>query len=143
PQRAHQHLVEADVGLALLRHLIDGLEHGHGGRHAIEVLTHRPEMLDGLGLTHDAEITPALVQEQADVAARLEPAPRPALGLAHALGHGPDLPVALGDEGDDAVGLAQPMRAQHHPLVAVEAHDRQSAPNRRLRVWKSFTAWYR
>ena len=43
-------------------------------------------------------------------------------GLAHALGHGAHLAVALGQEDDDAVGLAQAVGAQDDALVAEEAH---------------------
>ena len=35
------HLVEAGVGVALLAHLVDHLEHRQPGRHPVEVLAHR------------------------------------------------------------------------------------------------------
>ena len=53
---------------------------------------------------------------------RLEPRAELRRGLAHALGDGPHLAVALGQEDDDAVGLAQAIAAQDDALVAKEAH---------------------
>ena len=90
---------------------------------AAVVLAQGPVGVDGLGLGDDVELaTP--VDLQGDVAGGLEPGPEPASGLAHALGHGPDLAVTLGEDGDDPVRLPQLDRAQHDPLVPIQpAHD--------------------
>src|SRR5690606_8345566 len=81
----------------------------------------------------DVELPP-LVEQQLDVAGRLEPGAEPALGLAHALGHGPDLAVVAGQQRDDAVGLAQLVRPEHDPLVVVERHGAFLTPRVRLRT---------
>src|SRR5947209_2335309 len=59
----------------------------------------------------------------------LQAAAEAALGLAHALGDGPHLAVGLGDERNDAIGLSQPDRPQHHTLIAVQAHPVQYRPS--------------
>ena len=151
-QRPHEHPVQRGVGLALLGDLIGGLEHRHRVGEAAVVLAQRPVGVDGLGLGDDVELaTPVALHR--DVRHRLEPRPEPAPGLAHALGHGADLPVPLRHDGDDPVGLPQLDRAQHDPLVPVQVHyisvvlpsrvtpARYSiAPKRRSRRWYSATA---
>src|SRR5205823_2794512 len=57
----------------------------------------------------------------------------------HALGHRPHLAVALGDERDDTVGLAELDRPQHDAAVAIQLHG-CTPPNRRLRRWYSMIA---
>ena len=54
-----------------------------------------------LDLVHDVEVAPPLPQQEVDVGQRLEAAAELRGGLAHALGHGPHLAVALGEEDDD------------------------------------------
>ena len=103
---AQQHLVQPGVGVALLRHLVARLQQRLRLGQPVEVLPHRPEDLDRLGLGDDVELA-ALVEQQRHVHHRLQPRPEPGLGLAHALGHRPHLAPALGQQGDDAVGLAQ------------------------------------
>ena len=49
-------------------------------------------------------------------------------GLAHALGHGPHLAVALGQEDDDPVGLAEAVGAQDDTAVTEEAHVAGAGP---------------
>ena len=105
-------------------------------------LADRAEVVDRLGLGDDVELA-ALVEQQRDVAHRLEAAAEPALGLAHALGHGPHLAVAGGEQHDDAVGLAQLVGAQHDARVAVEHRStasRRRAAEARSRRWNSRTA---
>ena len=122
-QRAHEHPVERGVALALLGDLVDRLEHRHRVGEAAVVLAQRPVGVDGLDLGDDVELA-APVALQRDVAHRLEPGAEAAPGLADALGHGPDLAVALGQDGDDPVGLTELDRAQDHALVPVQpAHE--------------------
>ena len=116
-----EHAVERGVGLALLGDLVDGLEHRHRVGEAAVVLAQRAVGVDGLDLGDDVELA-APVALQRDVARRLEPGPEAAPGLAHALGHRPDLAVSLGEDGDDPVGLPELDRAQHDPLVPVQVH---------------------
>ena len=120
-QRPDQHPVERGVALALLGDLVDGLEHRDRVGQAAVVLAQRPVGVDRLDLGDDVELA-APVALQRDVAGRLEPGPEAAPRLADALGHGPDLAVALGEDRDDPVGLTELDRAQDHPLVPVQAH---------------------
>ena len=143
-ERADRHPVELRRRFPVLGHLVHRLQDGGGLPQAVEVLAHPAVVLEGVGLGHDVELAP-LVELQADVAGRLEPAAETAFGLAHTLGHRPDLAVALGQDDHDAVRLAEPVCPQHDPLVAVEGHDGMTspgptAPNRRLRPWNSRTA---
>ena len=80
------------------------------------------ERVDHLDLVDDVEVAAPLPEQQVDVGERLEPAAELRRGLAHALGHRAHLAVALGQEHDDAVGLAQAVGAQDDALVAEEAH---------------------
>ena len=120
-QRAEQHLIEPRSRLALLRDLVDDLEHGDCLREAVEVLSDRAEVVDRLGLADDVELA-ALVEQQRGVTHRLEPSAEPALRLAHALRDRPHLPARLGHEHDDAIGLAELVGAQHDAALAIEAH---------------------
>ena len=140
-QHADQHPVERRVRLTLERQLVDGLEHGHALRGPVEVGQQRRQRLDRLGLADDVELPPP-VQQQADVAHRLEPGAELRHRLAHPLGHGPHLAVLGGQQHDDAVGLAELVGAQHHAGVAVQVRRsrRSSPPKRRRRPWKSSIA---
>ena len=91
-------------------------------RHAVQVLAHRAERVHDLDLVDDVELAAPLPEEQVDVGERLEPRAELRRGLAHALGHGAHLAVALGQEDDDAVGLAQAVAAQDDALVTKETH---------------------
>ena len=108
--------------MALLGHLVAHLEEGDAPRHAVEVLTDGPEGVQDLHLVHDVEVAPPLPQEEVDLGQRLEPAAELGGCLADALGDRPDLAVALGEEDDDLVGLAQAVGAQDDAVVAEEAH---------------------
>src|SRR5207245_7030247 len=88
---------------------------------AVEVFADGAEVVDGLGLRDDVELA-SLVEQQRHVHRGLEPGTEAALRLAHTFGDGAHLAAALGDERDDPIGLAEPDRAQHDALVAVEAH---------------------
>ena len=78
--------------------------------------------VEHLDLVDDVEVAPPLPQQEVDVGQRLEAGAELRGGLAHALGHGAHLAVALGQEDDDAVGLAQAVGAQDDALVAEQAH---------------------
>ena len=78
--------------------------------------------VDHLHLVHDVEVAATLPQQDVHVGQGLQPGPELARGPPHPLGHGPDLAVPLGHEHDDAIRLAQPVGAQHHPDVPEEAH---------------------
>src|SRR3712207_4472597 len=99
---------------------VGGLEHrGAGGVGAVVADDLVSVGADRLGLADDVEVA-AGVELQVDVAERLEPGAELALGAAHALGHGAHLAGAPGEHGDDPVGLAELLGAQHDALVAVE-----------------------
>ena len=110
---ADQHGVEPGVGVALLGHLVGDLQQGHAPGQPLEVLPDGAEGVEHLHLVHDVELAPPLPQQEVHVGQRLEPGPEFRGGLAHPLGHGPHLAVALGQEDDDAVGLAEAVGAQH------------------------------
>ena len=118
----HQHRVEPRVGVALLGQLVGHLEQRQPLGHPVEVLAHvRKVSMTSAWLTMSRSLRPCHEQE-GHVGERLEPGPELARGPPHALGHRPHLAVPLGQEHDDAVGLAQPVGAQHHPGVAEQAH---------------------
>ena len=73
------------------------------------------------------QLAAALVQHERDVAERLEPRSDARARAPHALGDGADAPARGRVEVQDAVGLAQAQRAQHHRLGLVGAvHPRRS-----------------
>ena len=125
PQRPQQHLVQPEVGLALLRHLVDRLEQRRApvDSRSRSSRTAR-KRVDRLGLGDDVEL--AAPRRAAATRGTIGSSrdPKRALGLAHALGHRPHLAPARGQQHDDAVGLAQLVGPQHDPVLAVEAgHD--------------------
>src|SRR6185312_11408359 len=77
--------------------------------------------VDGLRLRDDVQAA-AGVALDVDVVERLQPRPPPGPGTAHAFGDGADLAAALHEQGDDPVGLAELLHAQHHAGVAVQSH---------------------
>ena len=81
------------------------------------------EGVERLGLVDHVELARPSYSSRLTWRHRLEAAAEAALGLAHALGHGPHLAVLGRHQHHDAVGLAEPVGAQHHAGVAVEAHD--------------------
>src|SRR5262249_15614185 len=101
-QRAGEHAVERRVRFVLLRDLVDRFEHRHrvGEQHVL--LAQRAIRLDGLGLRHNVEFTPAVTLER-DPSRRLEARPEPAGRLADALRDGPYLAVSLSEDRDDAI----------------------------------------
>src|SRR5262249_61745441 len=65
---------------------------------------------------------PPRVEKQIDVREGLEPRPEPGLSPADALRGCPDPAGLASEHGDDAVGFAQFLGAQHDAVVAVDAH---------------------
>src|SRR6185369_14003577 len=65
-ERAEQHLVEPRRRLALLRDLVDDLEHRHRLCEPVEVLADGAEVVDRLDLADDVELA-ALVEKESDV----------------------------------------------------------------------------
>src|SRR5699024_5909645 len=59
---------------------------------------------------------------QVDVGARLQSSAEARLGATHPFANGADQAGTPGQEGDDAIGLAQFLGAQHNTLVTVETH---------------------
>ena len=117
-ERADEHPVERGIRLVLLGDLVDGLEHrDRVGEHPYSSRSARFASRVSAWVTTSSSRP---VAQQRDLAGRLEPGAEAARGLADALGDGADLAVALGEEGDDPVGLAELDGAQHHPLVAVQ-----------------------
>ena len=99
-----------------------GLEHGGAGGVAVVVAAHAGvEQRARLGLGDDVEVA-ALGELEVDVGEGLEPGAELRGRTAHALGDRAHPPVVAGQQGDDAVGLAQLVGAQHDRLVAVERH---------------------
>ena len=99
--------------------MVDGLEHGDGLGEGAVALPQLPVGVDGLHLGDDVEVA-ALVELEVQVRGRFQPGSEAALGLADALGHGPDLAPPLGEERDDAVGLPQLHAAEDDAPVPIE-----------------------
>src|SRR5699024_622196 len=64
----------------------------------------------------------AFIELQRDVARRFQPSPELRTGSANPLRNRPDLAVSCGDEGDDAVGFTEFVRAEHDAPVSIERH---------------------
>ena len=62
------------------------------------------------------------MQLNIDVRERLQPGPELTSGAPHTLGHRAHQPVVAGEQGDDPVGLAELVLAQHHRSVPVQPH---------------------
>ena len=75
----------------------------------------------GLHLRHRVEGTP-LVQLDVDVAEGLESRPEAAPRATHSLGNSAHPAVGAGEEGDDAIGLAEALGAQDESFIAVRRH---------------------
>ena len=80
---------------------------------------------DGFGLGDDVEGA-SLRDEQVGAHERFESRPEPRFGTAYSFGDGAYLAMPAGEQGDDAVGLAEFRGAQHHAFVTVERHGFQS-----------------
>ena len=125
-QHADEHAVQPWVRLAFEGQLVGRLEHGERLRCPVEARQQRRQRFDRLGLADDVELA-AAIQQQPDVAHRLEAGAELRRRLAHALGDGAHLPVLLGEEDDDAVGLAELVGAEHDRRVTVEVTHARSA----------------
>jgi hypothetical protein len=121
PQPALQQQEEPHRRLALLGDDVDHLDHRPGDEHRVEVVAEGMERLDERHLGDRVQVAP-LVQQQVDVAERLEPAPEPALGAPDPLGHGAQLAVVGAEQDHDPVGLPERVAAQHDSLVTPETH---------------------
>ena len=62
------------------------------------------------------------MQLNVDVRERLQPRPELAPGAPHPLGHRAHQPMVPGEQGDDPVGLAEFVLAQHDRSVSVQPH---------------------
>jgi hypothetical protein len=101
---------------------VGGLEHDVAGGVQRVVLGDRARVrAEGLHLRHGVEVA-AGRQLEVDVHERLEPGAEAARRAPHALADRAHLPVLARQQGDDAVGLAQLLGAQHDRLVPVQAH---------------------
>ena len=119
-QRGHR-------GPLLAGQALGGFQHGARARVAAVVADDiGGERVDGLHLGDDVEIA-AGVQLNIDVRERLQPGPELAAGAPHTLGHRADQSMVAGEQGDDPVGLAELVLAQHHRPVPVQPH-RNSLP---------------
>ncbi len=122
-QRADEHAIERVVGLALLRHLVDGLEHRHRVRKTAVVLAERTVGVDGLGLGDHVELA-ALVALQREMRGGLEAPTESTARPPDALRDGPHLAAALGEDRDDAIGLTELDGTKHDSLIPVQRHIR-------------------
>ena len=134
PQRGHGQPVQRGHRRPFLScQPFGGLEHRARARVAAVVTDDvGGERIDGLDLGDDVEI-PAWMQLNIDVRERLQSGPELAAGTPHALGHRAHQPVVAGEQGDDPVGLAELVLAQHHRSVPVQPH-RNSLPSRSDRI---------
>ena len=121
-QGPDEHHMPVGVASGLGRQMIDGLQHGGGSGEAAGVGPEAREAVDGLSLGESVELAAAPVQLHRHVAGRLQARAELRAGAPHPLGHGADLAMSQGVQVHNAVCLAQLPGAQHHRLVAVEAH---------------------
>ncbi len=87
------------------------------------------ERIDRNDLGDDVEIA-AGVQLDIDVRERLQPRTEFAAGAAHPFGHRANQPVVAGQHGDDPVGFAELVLAQHYRSVSIQPHLNSFAPRR-------------
>jgi hypothetical protein len=76
------------------------------------------ERVDRNHLGDDVEIATGM-QLRVDMRERFEPRAEFATGTAHALGHRTNQPVIVGQQGDDPVGFAELVLAQHYSPVSI------------------------
>ena len=130
----------------LRRHALGRLEHRRaGGPLGVIGRQHRTVRSDRLDLVHRVERA-SLVELHIDVAERLEPRTNTARSLADSARDTPHSAVAAGEEGDDAVGLAELLGTQDDGFVTVEAHTafsygsgRASTPHAHQEARKRYT----
>ena len=72
-------------------------------------------------LRDDVQVA-ARVQLHVDMRERLQSRAELAAGAAHSLGHRADQSIVAGEQGDDPVGFAELVLAQHHRPVPVQPH---------------------
>jgi len=108
--------------LVLLGYGISRLDHGPGGDHGVEISTKVRERFEHRHLGDRVEVA-TLVENEVDVSERLEPATKPALRLAHALRHGPDLPVVRAQQHHHPVGFTERVGAENDSLVVDDRHE--------------------
>ena len=70
------------------------------------------------------------MQLDIDMGERLQPGPELAAGAAHPLRDRTDQAVVTGEQGDDTVGLAEFVLAQHDSPVPVQPHPTSLSPRR-------------
>ncbi len=129
PEPGQQEQRESHVPLVLLRHLVDGLEHGLAGGEQREVLADRHVRRDDLGLGDRVERATAVIQHEVHVRERLQSCAEAAGRLADAFRDGPYLAGALGHHGHDLVGFAELDGPQDDALLFVRGHGRIVAPH--------------
>ena len=128
PQRPDGESVQCGRrGPLLAREPFGGLQHrAPAGVAAIVADDVAGERIDGLHLGDDVEVA-AGMQLDVDVCERLQPRPELAAGATHSLGHRTDQTMVTGEQGNDPVGLAELVLAQHHRPIPVQPH-RHSLP---------------
>ena len=70
------------------------------------------------------------MQLRVDMGERLQPRAEFATGAAYPLGHRANQPVVPGQQGDDPVGFAELVLAQHNSSVSIQPHPNSFAPRR-------------
>ena len=88
-------------------------------RQPIRILARRPVRIDERCAGDRMQLSRALMEEELDMGKRLEPRAEARLRLAHALRDRSYPSAVEGVEMEDAIGLAEPERAQDHRLRLV------------------------
>jgi hypothetical protein len=131
PTREQEELLKRGL-LVVLGQALGRLQHGGGGRVPAVVRGDRQTVrADRLDLGDRVQRAP-LVELDIDQHERLQPGPEPGHGLAHPLGHRPDLAALAGEQRDDPVGLAQLLGSQDDGLVAIDDRHGTDSPSYRV-----------
>ena len=111
------------VGLLFDRgELVRDLGDHAGARVGVIVPSDRAAVgVEGGGLRDDVERAP-FIKLEVDHGKRLQPRSEPRFRASDALGHPAHLSMPSREEGDDPVGLAQVVGAQHDGFVAIKLH---------------------
>lgn len=129
PQRAHREPVQSRSGRPLLTgQAFGGFQYrASAGVAAVIGDDVGGERVDRDNLGDDVEVA-ARVQLHLDMRERLQARAEFAAGASNTFGHRADQPVIAGQQGDDPVGFAELVLAQHNSPVPIQPHHNSFAP---------------
>ena len=116
----HQQVEQPGLFHPLLGEAVHQLHHVVSVGGPPHLLPHAPEGVHRLALGDHVQLPP-LGEEHLGVGELLHVAPQPRAGAPDALGHGAQLPVMGGVDGEDLVGLAEVAALQHNAPGSVDS----------------------